>query len=210
MEQGQTKLSPWLAVWIRPRETVREQLDTGQPIKWMIPIALGAGILNVLDRASSRSMGDTMSMGALLALVIIGGMIAGLVGLYLGSAIFVWIGKWLGGEGSYSDLLTALTVGNLMPSIGMGILWIPKLLLYGKDNFTSISPSINAYPMLDYMLLMVSLLLTIWNLIISLHAVGEAHQFSAWRALGSVAILFGMIIGVALIVGIFTSIFTVF
>ncbi|WP_042170345.1 YIP1 family protein [Paenibacillus gorillae] len=211
MEQGQTKqLSPWLAVWIRPRETVRAQLDSGQPVKWMIPIALGAGILNALDKVSGRSFVDTMSLGALIAFIIIGGMIGGLIGLYLGSAVFVWIGRWLGGEGSYSDLRTALTMGSYIPSIGMGVLWIPNLLLYGKDNFTSVNPSSDAYPMLNYLLLMVSLLLTIWNLLISLHAVGEAHQFSAWRALGSVAIIFGMLLVVVVIVVIFSAILAIF
>ncbi|MFF2092508.1 Yip1 family protein [Paenibacillus sp. NPDC058174] len=206
MEQGQTKLSPWLAVWIRPRETVRAQLDTGQPVKWMIPIALGAGILNVLDRASGKSAGDMMSFGALIALILIGGMVGGLISLYLGSALFVWVGRWYGGTGSYSELRTALTLGSFMPTIATGILWIPLLLVYGEENFTYFTPEIDASPVLFSSISFAILALSIWSLVLMLKAVGEAHQFSAWRALGSIVVMGGIALGIIIVIGIITLI----
>jgi len=149
-----------------------------------------------------------MPAGALAAVVLVGGMIGGLIGLYLGALILRTTGRWLGGEASYDDMLVALGRGVSMPAAAMGALWIPQLLLFGGEMFTAETPSIDASAwkqVLFYLIITVELILAVWSVAVALKAIGEAHRFSAWRALGSALIPAAMLVGFFLIVGLLFS-----
>ncbi|RCW44922.1 YIP1 family protein [Paenibacillus prosopidis] len=184
-------LAPWLSVWVRTRETIRQFLDSSNPASNMIVIALLAGIVNALNQASSKGYLDDSSIGALIFVVIAGGMIGGLVSLYFLSFILKWTGSWLGGAGTSAELRVAVTRGINVPVIMVGILWIPELLLFGQELFTTEMPRVDASPILTglyYFFLGIEVILSVWSIIIALKAIGEAHRFSAWKALWSVII----------------------
>lgn len=184
-------LAPWLSVWVRTRETIRQFLDSSNPTRNMIVIALLAGIVSALNQASSRGYLDNSSLGSLIFVVIAGGMIGGLVSLYFLSVVLQWTGGWLGGTGTSAELRVAITRGINVPAIMVGILWIPEILLFGQELFTTEMPRVNASPLLTglyYFLIVIEGILGVWSIFIALKAIGEAHQFSAWKALWSVII----------------------
>jgi hypothetical protein len=64
-------------------------------------------------------------------------------------------------------------------------------LLFGQELFTTEMPRVNASPLLTglyYLFLGTEGILGLWSIFIALEAIGEAHRFSLWKALGSVVI----------------------
>ncbi len=204
-----SKRASWRLVWIKPRQVIRQWLESSDPGKNMIAISMVAGMIEALNRASTRNAGDDLSLPLLFIAVIAGGGIGGLIMLYLFPAILRVTGGWLGGKGSSSDLRVALVRGWFVPMILIGLLWIPELLLFGSDMFTSETPRIDGSPLLAtlfYSLLFMESLLSIWAFVIALKSIGEAHGFSAWKALLTIVIPLAALLGVAMIIGVLSFI----
>jgi hypothetical protein len=204
------KLPSWRLVWVKPRHVIRQWLDSNDPEKHAIGISMVAGMFESLNRASTRSVGEVMSLPLIFVSAIVGGAIGGLLMLYLFAAILRVTGGWLGGNGSRSDLRVALVSGCFVPMILIGLLWIPELLLFGSEMFTSETPRIDSSLLLTilfYSLLFLEAVLAIWAFVITLKSVGEAHGFSAWKALLTVVIPLAALFGVILLFGVLFSIF---
>ncbi len=77
-------------------------------------------------------------------------------------------------------------------------LWIPQLLIYGRELFTSSTPRIDSSLPLTLGLLGFGLLevgISVWYTVVLLKCLGEVQGFSAWRALGNL-FLAGMVMAV--------------
>lgn len=180
-------MNPWFTMWLRPRETTREILDT-DPARLVIALAMFGGVLNALAHASVASLGDELSVPMIFALAIPVGMVAGVIALYLGAALIRWTGSWLGGQASAGEVRAALAWGHL-PVYFAAVLWLPYLGFFGNEIFMSEMPSVQARPWLLLVLLNLAVLekgLAVWGLVTLVLAVAEAHRFSGWRSLGSI------------------------
>ena len=180
-------LNPWLTMWLHPRATMRQILDT-DPTRLVIALAMVGGALNALDRASIKGLGDELSVPMIFAIAIPVGMIAGVIALYLGGALIRWTGSWLGGQASTGQVRAALAWGR-MPFYWAGLLWLPYIGLFGGEVFMGEMPSVEAKPWLLFVLLNLAVLETVlgvWGLVTLVFAVAEAHRFPAWNSLGSI------------------------
>ncbi|MCH7797740.1 MAG: YIP1 family protein [Planctomycetes bacterium] len=180
-------LNPWFTMWLHPRATTREILDT-DPARLVIALAMFGGVLNALDHASVASLGEELSVPMIFALAIPVGMVAGVIALYLGAALIRWTGSWLGGQASAGEVRAALAWGHL-PVYFAAVLWLPYLGFFGNEIFMSEMPSVQARPWLLLVLLNLAVLekgLVVWGLVTLVLAVAEAHRFSGWRSLGSI------------------------
>ena len=180
-------LNPWFTMWLHPRATTREILDT-DPTRLVIVLAMLGGVLSALDRASIKSLGDDMSMPMVFAVAITAGIIAGVIALYLGGALVRWTGSWLGGQGTAEEVRAALAWGHV-PVYWAGLLWLPYLGFFGHEIFLSEMPSVEARPWLVFALVnlaVVEMGLGFWGMVTLVLAVAEAHRFSGWRSLGSI------------------------
>ena len=54
-------LNPWLSIWTKPRATIQQIIDTN-PKRFVLLISAIAGISNTLDRASMKSIGDSVEL----------------------------------------------------------------------------------------------------------------------------------------------------
>lgn len=196
METQPRTLSPWLTIWIRPRQTIRRIVDSDPEHQVMLLAMLG-GIIQVLNQSSTRNAGDILSLPIILIICAMAGPIVGIILLYLMGALLRWTGSWLGGQASSVEVRAAFAWSSV-PSIWSQILWLPKLALFGNDLFTSTMPRISANPFLALILLgftMVELVVVMWAFVVLLKCLGEVQRFSAWRALATV-FLSGLIVGV--------------
>ncbi len=202
-------MNPWINIWVHPRATIRHIVETDAS-RYVIPLAMIAGVTNVLDNASQRSYGDDFGIIGVLLLALIAGPLGGVFSLYITGGLLKWSGGLLGGIGESDEVRAAIAWSSLIRSIG-AVLLIPNLILFGAEFFTKETPimdaKVDANPL--YAVLVVStsvavivaaIVLTIWYIVAFLHALGEVHQFSAWKALGAVIIGFGVIIVPILIV----------
>jgi hypothetical protein len=187
-------LDPWLSMWLRPRATVRQVLDTN-PNSQVLLLAALSGIVNMFGNAAARSLGDRVPLVGVIALCVLGGALGGILGLYLGGALLAWMGRTLGGHGQAPEVRTALAWAAV-PTIWGGILLVPELILFQEELFTSATPRIDANPILEVLLLVLGLIeivIGLWTAVVFLKSLGEAHRFSAWRSLAT-TFLAGLVI----------------
>src|SRR5262245_31803105 len=83
------RLNPWLSMWTKPRETIRQIIET-DPEHLITVVAALTGIATTLDRASERNLGDQMPLAAVLVMVVILGGVGGVIGLWVGAVLVEW------------------------------------------------------------------------------------------------------------------------
>jgi hypothetical protein len=180
-------INPWIAVWTRPRHTIRH-LVTYASESALLPLAAVGGVVQALDRASSRSLGDNIPFDVILALCGALGPLIGIIELYLGSALISWTGRWIGGNAESDEIRTAVAWANV-PLIGVFVIWILQVVLLGPELFTTLTPRLdgNAGVALTFLASgLAQITLGIWAFFILMKGLGEVQGFSAWKALGNV------------------------
>jgi hypothetical protein len=178
----------------------------------LVPVlAMLSGVLEFLGEASRNSAGDMMPLEKLLVIGIPAAMLGGLVFLFVAGWLITMTGRWLGGCGTAREVRAALMWGQ-MPALWVGLLWIPALAIMGGEAFTSATPTLDVHPVLALLVVNIGaaqLLGASWACVTLLKCVGEAHGFSAWRALANIVlafIVFGVIaLGIAHTVVTFAS-----
>jgi hypothetical protein len=190
------RLNPWLSMWTKPRETIRQIIET-DPEHLTAVVAALSGIATTLDRASSRDFGDRMPLAAVLGMAVIVGAVGGVIGVRLGAVLVEFTGNWLGGRGIREHIRAALAWGSV-PTAWMLVPWAIVLLIAGGDLFTAETPYLDEHPglaLLTLVPLLVILVMAIWSPFVLSKALAEVQGFSAWRALGNV-LLAGLVVAV--------------
>lgn len=196
------KMNVWTNIWLKPREVVRYGITKDMFLFAMILMAIN-GISNLWNElAGSNVEGVTnyfayLSQTERLVWSLIGGPIIGIISWFIMAGLILLIGKWLGGRGTYRAMLIALGFAAI-PSLVLVAINILELLIFANGNIGI------GYALWLVTRVVFALVIMVWGFVISLKAIGEAHEFSAWRALGVMAILFAALvvlaIGIALIV----------
>jgi hypothetical protein len=118
-----------------------------------------------------------------------------LIGWVLFAALYTWVGKWLGGSGKFSDMV------RIVPASSIPIIWLAPMnfllvAVYGSrlfevptDNFGLTNLPIGVYFLTNILTFGIS----IFGTVISCKGIGLVHGFSAWRGLGVVAIILGLV-----------------
>ena len=132
-------------------------------------------------------------------MVAVSGPIVGILGLFFGSWLVRVTGRWLGGTAGSEEVRCSIAWGSV-PAVWGSVLWIPAIALTGSGLFKSEMPeSIGGTALLIALaLLIVQVGTAIWTFITSLHCLGEAQGFSAWRAFGNF-LLAGVIVMVPIV-----------
>jgi hypothetical protein len=198
-------LSPWTSIWLRPRATIQHIVDT-ELEKRVLALAALSGIVQTLDNASGRNLGDTLPFPVVLGLILVLGPFVGLISVYLWAWLLRSTGRWLGGQGTLAQLRTAIAWGSV-PMITGGVLLLLILVLIGPELFTESTPRLDAQPTLAIVvlgLILVQVVLTLWSVVTLLKCVAQVQRFSVWRALVNnlipLLIIFGVGIAAAIVV----------
>ena len=211
-EQFESLPSPWLTMWTNPRETIRRIIYYDPKRDVLLLAALQgfvsslAGMLYVFlflvlvsndyvgapgtwesDLSSLPSTSFT-ALAITLGICATVGPISGLIGLYLYGWLFRVTGRWLGGN-AYPIEVRAAIAWSAVPQIWGAIFQALKLVLivyvlYANATNYYVSSSV-LLAVLGVSFLLESVI-GIWSLVVLLKSLGEVHNFSAWRALGSV------------------------
>ena len=199
------KENPLISIWYRTREVIEEKLEyTSKPqIFWMIVVF---GIVFSLDNASIRDLGDRYSLGSILAIsVFVGPIIGGLYWLII-SLVLHWTSRLLGGAGTWRDTRTAVAWATVVYSAKL-VFWIPQLLLFGHELFTSETPRIDSSLLLLTLIFLFGLLETVLQIVFIVvlsKSLGAAHRFSSWRGFGALVLpVVAVILFIALLLFLF-------
>lgn len=193
-ETSDLDLQPFFEIWMSPRRTMRRIVEADPTLHVNLLIAV-AGIAEALDRASRKNLGDKSSLGVILFLsfVIAPGM--SLIGAWLYSHLIRLSGNWMSGRGNYREIKAAFAWASV-PTVVVLVLWIPLILMFGKEMFTEEMPTLQATPALGYVLLSLSfamIVLGVWALVLLCNTIAEVQEYrSAWKGLANL-ILAGLI-----------------
>jgi hypothetical protein len=188
------KLNPWLSIWIKPRATMQQIINT-DPTRFVLLLAAVSGFGEALDQASMNATGDQFAWPMIVAMAAILGPIGGLMGLYLIGLLIYWTGHWIGGKASTPHIRAALAWSSV-PVIWSLLIWIPELMLFGQELFTGTQPTIESDPFLLSAAVgfgILEMIIALWAFVVCLHCLGQVQGFSAWRALAN-AILAGLVV----------------
>lgn len=182
-------LSPWLTIWIRPRDTIRRIVDT-DPTRHVLLLAALNGFAEALARGSARNAGDTIPLPVFFGIAVTVAPIFAIITLYISGALFRWTGSWLGGEATSEEVRAALAWSSI-PNISALLLWVPTLALFGEQMFTSEMPRLYANRLLMAPLLgwgVGTFVVGMWSLVLWVMCFSEVHRFSVWRGLAAMVL----------------------
>ncbi|HDX9588876.1 TPA: YIP1 family protein [Bacillus pseudomycoides] len=194
--QFKRALNPWFSIWIKPRDTMKE-IFISKPKNVFLLILLGT-FVQALDRAASKSIADSISSPFLLiSVVIFSSFIGALIYYFLLPALLNWVAKKLGGQGTFEKTRYSIAYSYIPYVYSLILVWMPSFFLFGIENFTSETPKMDSnttLTILFFIFAIIDFVIGIWTIIISLKCLGEAHQFSAWKALLTTIVSFMIII----------------
>jgi hypothetical protein len=203
--EGQFKggLNPWISIWTRPRATMKEIFQSSP--KGVFLLFLVGAFVQVLDRAAQRHSGDSMdSLTGLMAISLIGSLIGAATYYYLLPVLLRWVGNKLGGRGTTERVRYSVAYSYIPIAYSLLIVWLPSLFLFGMENFTTHTPLIDSsttLTLLFFLFGIIDLVIGIWAIIIFLKCLGEAHQFSAWKAFFTTILSVLIFIGPLIVIG---------
>jgi hypothetical protein len=183
--------NPFLTIWTRPRATIRGIVDTN-PLLHVVPLAMAGGVIQTIDRAVQRNAGDVLSLPAIIALAVFLGPFGGLIGLFVGGWFTRTAGRWLGGHATPEQVRAAIA-WSFIPGLATIPILIVQIGFFGRDLFTQSKLTVGSDSFLTVVLMVTGVLevvLGIWSFVILLKCVGEVQGFSAWKALGSLILIF--------------------
>ena len=183
--------NPWVSIWTRPRQTIRAIVESNPRSQLWVLLVLG-GIATALNRAIYKPVGDTLPLAPILTAILIMGLVAGIIRVYAFPWLLRMIGTYLGGKATLPEL-RATAAWSMVPLIWGLLLWIPGLALYGREWFMSMHPTMAQNPLPALFLLLVTVVLTVWSVVISVITIAEVQKFSVWKAILN-AILAGIIL----------------
>ncbi|MFD2835362.1 Yip1 family protein [Gramella sp. AN32] len=191
-------------IWTKPKEVFQYLLKT-DPRKNILLLFYLAGIVNYLDRAVQKDAGDSQSLTSILLLSLLGG-IAGIIGYYLYSYALSVTGNWLGGKAGSERHRTILAC-SMIPQIATLILLVPELIIFGSDWFSSSTDQTNVALMIVFFIFGgIHLVLSIWSFVLLVIGVKLIQNFSTLRAIGNLLLPVMVIVGIVLIIFLFTQI----
>ncbi len=200
MAQTEDAVAPFFRIWIAPRDTIRQIVDT-DPRRSVLALAALSGALSGLEGSWLSAMSGPQTMSALwpflVALKVVLYAFWGIVGLYLAGWIITAACHLFAGVATVMQTRAAIAWASIpgIVATGLGVIAI----LAGIVTPHSLAPGTFSFPP---GLAVLSGALGLWGLVVELKCVGEVNRFSAWRALGAqlfVGVVLGVIVGLALV-----------
>lgn len=189
-----SKLSPWIAIWIRPRSTIRQIVARG-PTRATYFLAAVGGVNWVwtLGLPWFRQLG--LNQATTLLLISTVGAFLGIGLMHMNGFVLRGTGRWLGGRASAGEVRTAYAWPFVSAIPILAIAVATDLILYpASPNGVSLSTDpglrwlVNVSPI-------AKISLGLWGSVLWWLCLAEVHQFSVWRSLGALGIG-GLLLGV--------------
>jgi Yip1 domain len=173
-------------MWTKPRATIQQILDTNSGRMILLLAALG-GVIQAFHKADMSNLGESMSLSAILTGALIGGSIAGIVGLYITSWLIGWTGKWLDGAATSREIRAALAWSSV-PLLWVSLLWVAEFAYIGEELFISYM-QVTRYSIGLSVTLFISTVIqavgAAWALVAFVICLSQIQKFSVWKAVAN-------------------------
>ncbi|WP_299444186.1 Yip1 family protein [uncultured Aquimarina sp.] len=171
-------------IWTKPRKVFKFINDKHYG-KYVNLLLVLAGISRAFDRASTKNMGDQMSIWAILGMCIIFGGLLGWISYYLYAALLSWTGKWLDGKGDTTSIVRILSYA-MTPAIIALLFLIPQIGIYGNEIFKADGDITSAgliSNIIVYGSMILEFILGIWTVVFCVIGVSEVQKLSIGKSI---------------------------
>ncbi|MCR8845180.1 YIP1 family protein [Paenibacillus sp. SC116] len=172
-------------MWLRPREVMREHMRVTKSDGFSLLLVVISSFFGTLDGYAKDGMGDHSSLGTIILLAFVVGIISGIISFYISSFLMLWIGTMLGGTADSQEIRAVNGLAGYGPQAIVGLLWIPSLFIFGKQVFTTTATGFLVAGWAA-LIAIVGFVIVIWSFVILVVGISEAHQFSKKRALATI------------------------
>jgi signal peptidase I len=159
--------SPFVTLWLKPRQTITRVVATRH--QHLVPVLAALGMIASLYAWIVRLPGIAPPELEFWFALVAGGAVLGIAWLYLNGAILGWIGHLLGGHATATELRAALA-WSAVPSITGFIVMLATGGLTRGDNARGIAA-------------LVVLIFGLWSLVVFLLMLGRLQHFGFWRTI---------------------------
>ena len=183
-EKKELENTLFIKIWTSPKEAFKFIVKYNYD-KYIYLLLILAGISRGFDRASSRNLGDTMSLDRIIILSVILGGLFGWIGFYIYAAFINWTGGYLKGKGNTKSILAILAYSSI-PSIVAMVLLIPEIIIYGVEIFKRDGDTLSggiADNIIFYLSIFLEAGLGIWTLVLLVIGLAEVQKFSIGKAI---------------------------
>lgn len=183
-------LNPWISLWTRPRATMR-QILAARPRRFvhrLVVLGWTAGMAQGLVMSDWGDRVPTSLLPVVFVLTAAFGSVVGLAFLYLNGLLLRVTGGWLEGQADAASVRAVLAWNQAVPSVWRLLLIPPWIAALGDETFHFRFRLERVLEPGFLLMLLVQGAVGLWQLLVLLQCLGEAHRFSAWRALGAVVL----------------------
>ncbi|WP_158233042.1 MULTISPECIES: Yip1 family protein [unclassified Sporosarcina] len=188
-------MNPLISIWTQPKQTIRYVLEYKTWSYSFFILFLVSVSVGITSFAETDILPD-LSLPIMILLGILSSFIGAVISLFISSALYTWVGKWLGGKGNFKDMVQMSPIASI-PLIWMMPINLLLVFIFGKNLFIDMMNTADAdlFGTLSVVLLLTNLLilgLSIFNTVILSKGIGIVHQFSSWRGFSTILIVIGL------------------
>ncbi|AUS10060.1 hypothetical protein C1X05_15325 [Laceyella sacchari] len=191
----------WVPLIKQPKSTIRRAMDETSTNCLFVLISL-FGITLCLEQAMNRDAGNTTSTPAIIILSIVIGPIMGVIAWFLGSLCTYGMARLFGGVASFRETREASAWATVAYTTKLA-LFIPMLLIFREENFTSITPDIDSsmfLALLFFLCLTASFVMSIYYFVVYPKIIGEIHEIGSWKGFASIVLIPVVLISLLILV----------
>ncbi|PIC70152.1 hypothetical protein CSV77_10360 [Sporosarcina sp. P16b] len=193
--KGGLLMQPLISIWTQPKQTIRYVLEYKTWSYSFFILFLTSVSVGITSFAETDIL-PNLSLPVMILLGIVSSFIGTMISLFISSALYTWVGKWLGGKGNFKDMVQMTPIASI-PLIWMLPINLLLVIIYGKNLFEDMTntASVDVFGSLSIVLLLANLLtlaLGIFSTVILSKGIGIVHHFSSWRGFGTIMIVAGL------------------
>ncbi|WJY27597.1 MULTISPECIES: Yip1 family protein [Sporosarcina] len=185
-------MNPLLSIWGRPTETIHYVLAHKKLTYSLLILALAAVTTAPFSAMQFLFMEDFPIAGVLF-IAYFGVLVSTAAGWFIGAGLYTWVGKWLGGKGTYKEMLAIIPLGSLpiVWALPFSVLLVICFIIIRLNDSAFAASFVVAAVFLGPLLMFVFIGLSIYGMVILSKGIGIVHRFSAWKGFGTIAIILG-------------------
>ena len=176
-------MNPWLAIWVKPRKTIRAILEMGPNYQLGILSAI-YGLHYLFYTSQFFGLAGAFPVGLIILAAVILAIPIGYIVFSLSSFFILIFGKLLGGKGGFKSIRCTVAWCAL-PNVINIILWFILIGFFGREVFMQGFAA--TMPAHHVLLLQVCMLLQagvfFWALVILINGLAEVQGYSVWMGL---------------------------
>lgn len=190
-------MNPLVSIWTQPKQTIRYVLEYKTWSYSFFILFLVSVSVGMTSFAETDILPD-FSLPLIIILGIVSSFIGTMISVFISSALYTWVGKWLGGKGNFKDMVQMSPIASI-PMIWMMPINLLLVIIFGKNLFVDMMNNVDpdVFGTLSIVLFFTNLLtlaLGIFGTVILSKGIGIVHHFSSWRGFGTIMIVVGFVL----------------